>query len=126
MHFNKNIKVCDWPNDAKCTSCDLTTTSSPTTTTKISSTTTLINTTTPQSTTTTTQEINTNQTTIEPTTTSASEITTVPQNGDTDWCIEDDCPIIESGETELNLTLLAIPYDCTKYIICQRGVKYIM
>lgn len=82
-------------------------------------------TTTPESITTTT--IVSNQTTIEPTTPSTSEtIPSVTQTEVIDQCIEDDCPIIESGVTEWNLTLLANPFDCTKFIMCQRGVKHSM
>lgn len=41
-------------------------------------------------------------------------------------CVEQNCPIIESGLTENEQTLLPIPNDCTKFIMCQRGTKHIM
>lgn len=41
-------------------------------------------------------------------------------------CVEQNCPIIESGVTEFELMLLPIPNDCTKFIMCQRGAKHIM
>lgn len=44
----------------------------------------------------------------------------------TKTCEEQNCPIIERGVTEFELTLLPIPNDCTKFIMCQRGTKHIM
>lgn len=39
---------------------------------------------------------------------------------------EEDCPYIPNGEIEWNLTLLPVPSDCSKFIICQRGFKHYM
>lgn len=40
---------------------------------------------------------------------------------------EGDCPYIPDGDIELwTLTLLPVPSDCSKFIICQRGVKHFM
>lgn len=39
---------------------------------------------------------------------------------------EEDCPYIPDGEIEWDLTLLPVPSDCGKFIICQRGVKHFM
>lgn len=40
----------------------------------------------------------------------------------TNSCVEQDCP----SEVEGSSNLLPIPNDCTKFIMCDHGTKYIM
>lgn len=48
----------------------------------------------------------------------------IPASGE-EQCEVEKCPEIGSTEIEEELKLLAVPWDCGQYIICDRGVQYI-
>ncbi|XP_057655102.1 mucin-22-like isoform X2 [Diorhabda carinulata] len=118
LHFNSELNVCDWPEDAGCESSSTNTTTTEATT--EDDTTTISSTTEAATEDTTTATASTTDATNDDTTTTTSS-TTEASTESSNICVDENivCPA-EDGEDSVYFPVS----DCTKFCQCSNGVAY--